>query len=115
MLQFNLVMYSTAAYIVEKHTGLRYPEFAKHRIFKPLGLSSATFDLIQAFESGQLAEGFIVSEKNVTGGKGWQKHKYRPIPYWNDVSTIDMDAGASGVIASANDLVCVRYVDHATH
>lgn len=100
-------MYSIAAYIVEKHTGVSFPEFVKRRIFKPLGFSSTTFDPIEAFKSGQLAEGFVVNENNVTGGKGWQRNTYRPIPYWNDASTIHMDAGASGVIASANDLVCI--------
>lgn len=99
------VMYITGAFIVQHYSGIQFPDFVEDRIFTPLGLRSSTFDPVVAFESGQLAEGFMVYETNATEGEGWAKNKYRPIPYWCDTQDARVNAGAGGIISSAEDMV----------
>ncbi|KAF8309917.1 beta-lactamase/transpeptidase-like protein [Clavulina sp. PMI_390] len=104
VLQYNNIMYITAAYIVELTSGLSFPEFVERHIMRPIGMVSSTSDPLTAFQSGELAEGFLPYALNVTDGIGWQRNKYHPIPYWCDPVTAKANAGAGGIIANAEDL-----------
>lgn len=102
-------MYMTAAYIVEKITGLPYP-FNVNILFEKLGMQRATFSPLEASLSGFLAQGFYPVATNVSredGGEGWLGNKYRVIPYFINDTSVDMNAGAGGVLASADDMVCL--------
>ncbi|KAF8309918.1 beta-lactamase/transpeptidase-like protein, partial [Clavulina sp. PMI_390] len=103
-LQYNNIMYVTAAYIVEVASGLPFPEFVVKHILQPLGMDSSTFDPSLALGTGKLAEGFLPYQLNVTGGDGWQRNKYRPVPYWSDALTERSNAGAGGLISTAEDM-----------
>lgn len=100
-------MYATAAYIVQKISRVPFTQFVEKNIFAPLGLVSTTYSVTDAFGTRQLAEGYAVSRENVTQGEGWYKNEYRPIPYWGDDAS-GFNAGAGGVISSANDMVRSR-------
>lgn len=103
-------MYITGAYIVQQYSGTSFTEYVNEQILAPLELNSTTFNPEDAFESGNLAEGFMAYETNVTGGEGWAKNKYRPIPYWCDAVSARVNAGAGGIISSTDDMVCMAFL-----
>jgi CubicO group peptidase (beta-lactamase class C family) len=84
-------MYIVGTYIVAKLTGMRYVDFVDKRIFKPLGMSSTTYSIDAAVQTGRF-----------TGT--WTTFG-RYIPPWLEEGFVDLMAGAAGVISSVEDLV----------
>lgn len=100
-----LVMYNTASLLVERLSSVPYRQFVNDNIFAPLGMASSTYNVTTAKLSGNLAEGYAVEARNVTGGSGWEKTIYRPIPYFLPQESTEVNAGAGGVITSLHDIV----------
>ena len=84
-------MYAVGSYIVFTLTGMRYPDFVNSRIFKPLGMTSSTYSIDAALQTGRFTE-------------TWTSFGRR-IPSWLQEEYVDVTAGAGGVISSVKDLV----------
>jgi CubicO group peptidase (beta-lactamase class C family) len=84
-------MYMVGAYVVTKLSGMRFEEFVNNRIFKPLGMSSSTYSIDAAIQTGKF-----------TGT--WTSFG-RLIPPWIEDEFADLIAGPAGVISSVEDLV----------
>lgn len=82
----------TAAYIVEKYSGISFPDFVQKRIFDKLGMHFSTYSANKAEATGHLSQ--------VWSSNG------RRIPYWITDDTLQINPGPGGVISNAIDLVC---------
>ncbi|KAI9509853.1 beta-lactamase/transpeptidase-like protein [Russula earlei] len=87
---YNNQMYMVGSYIVSTLSGMRYPDFVGSRIFTPLGMSSSTFSIDAAVQTGRFTE-------------TWTSFG-RLIPPWLHEEFVDLMAGAVGVISSVEDL-----------
>jgi CubicO group peptidase (beta-lactamase class C family) len=83
-------MYMVGAYIVSTLTGMRYPDFVDSRIFKPLGMTSSTYSIDEALQTGRFTN-------------TWTSFG-RLIPPWIEEEYVDLTAGPGGVISSVEDL-----------
>ena len=84
-------MFISGSYIISKYTG-SHIDFARERIFEPLGMSSTTFSPTSAAASGKLTQ-------------SWTAHDQQ-IPFWFTDDDKELNAGAGGIITSVIDLVC---------
>ena len=84
-------MYMLGAHIVEKYSGLTYPEFVAERLLKPLDMSTSTLSPSEAASSGLLTD-------------TWTKDGRRT-PFWFTEEDSQLTAGPGGVISSARDMV----------
>ena len=99
-------MYITAAYIVERLSGLRFSDYVQKVIIDRLPFRSATYNATKAKLSGNLADGFVHIKRDVpSGGLGWSKSLYEPTEFFIDSEVEDTIAGPGGVIMSAHDVV----------
>ena len=96
-------MYIIGSYVVSTLSGMRFVDFVKKRIFKPLGMSSSTYSMDAALQSGKF-----------TGT--WTSFG-RSIPPWIEEGFVDLTAGPAGVISSVEELVrqAVRSTPDTTH
>ncbi len=83
-------MYMVGSYIVSKLSGMRYSDFVNSRIFKPLGMTSSTYDINAALQTGRFTN-------------TWTSFG-RLIPPWIEEKYVDLTAGPGGVISSVEDL-----------
>jgi CubicO group peptidase (beta-lactamase class C family) len=90
-------MYTVGSYIVSTLTGMRYPDFvnSRIRIFKPLGMTSSTYSIDAALQTGRFTN-------------TWTSFG-RLIPPWIEEEYVDLTAGPAGVISSVED-----FARHAT-
>lgn len=89
-------MYVTGSHIIKKYSSPRdYPTFIKERIFTLLGMTSTSFSPKAAEESGNFTQ-------------SWTAHSQR-IPFAYSEFSVDMIAGAGGVISNVVDLVGVLF------
>ena len=90
-------MYVTASYLLSVYAKKSFYEFAKERIFDPLGMKSTIMSPTEAKQSGHLSHSWA----QPTG-----EEKYgRRIPFWFSEKTHRFISGAGGVISSTEDLV----------
>ena len=90
-------MYVTASYLLSVYAKKSFYEFAKERIFDPLGMKSTVMSPTEAKQSGYLSHSWA----QPTG-----EEKYgRRIPFWFSDKTHRAISGAGGVISSAEDMV----------
>jgi CubicO group peptidase (beta-lactamase class C family) len=82
-------MYMVGAYIVSTLTGMRYPDFVNSRIFKPLGMTSSTYSIDAALQTGRFTNTWTFG---------------RLIPPYIEENYVDITAGPAGVISSVEDL-----------
>ncbi|KLO13824.1 beta-lactamase/transpeptidase-like protein [Schizopora paradoxa] len=88
---YNNQMFVTGAHIISKYSPMHnYPDFVKERIFTPLGMKSTTFSPKAASDGGNLTQ-------------SWTAHSRR-IPFAYSDSSVDMIAGAGGIITNVVDL-----------
>ena len=83
-------MYAVGAYIVSTLTGMRFTDFVNNRIFKPLGMSSSTYSIDEALQTGRFTE-------------TWTSFG-RLIPPWIQEEYVDLMAGTAGIISCVEDL-----------
>src|SRR5580698_5740871 len=83
-------MYMVGSYIVSTLTGMRYRDFVDYRIFKPLGMTSSTYSIDAALQTGRFTD-------------TWTSFG-RLIPPWMEEEYVDLAAGPGGVISSVEDL-----------
>jgi CubicO group peptidase (beta-lactamase class C family) len=69
---------------------MRYPDFVDSRIFKPLGMTSSTFSIDAALQTGRFTD-------------TWTSFG-RLMPPWIEERYVDLTAGPAGVISSVEDL-----------
>ena len=81
----------TTAYIVEKYSGMSFPDFVQKRIFDKLGMHFSTYSANKAEATGHLS--------HVWSNNG------RRIPYWITDDTLHINPGPGGVISNVIDLV----------
>lgn len=94
-------MYVTAARLLSIYAIRTFHEFAKERIFKPLGMDATTMSPTEAERSGHLSQSWstplLDSSKQVKGG--------RRIPYWFSEKTQELIGGAGAIISNVVDMV----------
>jgi CubicO group peptidase (beta-lactamase class C family) len=83
-------MYMVGAYVVSTLTGMRFTDFVNNRIFKPLGMSSSTYSIDKALQTGRFTE-------------TWTSFG-RLIPPWIQEEYVDLVAGTAGIISCVEDL-----------
>jgi CubicO group peptidase (beta-lactamase class C family) len=83
-------MYAVGAYVVSTLTGMRFTDFVNYRIFKPLGMSSSTYSIDEALQTGRFSE-------------TWTSFG-RLIPPWIQEEYVDLVAGTAGIISCVEDL-----------
>jgi CubicO group peptidase (beta-lactamase class C family) len=84
-------MYVVGMHILETYSGKSYPEFARERIFIPLGMNSTTFKISEALETGRMTDGWSSSG--------------RLLPHcFSDEVGSGMNAGPGGIISSTSDM-----------
>ena len=83
-------MYAVGAYVVSMLTGMRFTDFVNYRIFKPLGMSSSTYSIDEALQTGRFSE-------------TWTSFG-RLIPPWIQEEYVDLVAGTAGIISCVEDL-----------
>lgn len=99
-------MYMTAGRIIERVTGTRFSTYVYKTIINRLPFQSATYNSRWAQSSGNLADGFAQTRRNVSsGGLGWSKSEYEPTAFFIDDERKDILAGPGGVTMSAKDAV----------
>ena len=79
------------SYVVSELTGVRYVDFVEKRIFKPLGMTSSTYSIDAAIQTGKFTD-------------TWTSFG-RLIPPWIEEGFVDLNAGPGGVISSVEELV----------
>ncbi|KZP23442.1 beta-lactamase/transpeptidase-like protein [Athelia psychrophila] len=85
------IMFVVAAHIISTYTG-SYTQFVKERIFAPLNMTSTTFSLSEAVESGKMTQTW----GSLANG--------RRIPHWMGDDRQETIAGAGGIISSVIDM-----------
>src|SRR6266851_5012627 len=83
-------MYMVGAYVVSTLSGMRLADFVNERIFKPLNMTSSTYSIDAAIQTGRF-----------TGT--WTSFG-RSIPPWLQEEDVDLMAGPAGVISSVEEL-----------
>lgn len=83
-------MYIVGSYIVSTLSGIRFADFVNNRIFKPLGMSSSTYSIDAAIQTGRFTD-------------TWTSFG-RLIPPWIQDEFEDLVAGPGGVISSVEEL-----------
>lgn len=95
-------MYVTAARLLSIYANRTFHEFAKERIFKPLGMDATTMSPTEAERSGHLSQSWstpLLDSNN-------QKKGGRRIPYWFSEETQELIGGAGAIISNVEDMVC---------
>ena len=83
-------MYMVGAYVVSTLTGMRFTDFVNNRIFKPLGMSSSTYSIDEALQTGRFTD-------------TWTSFG-RLIPPWIEEEYVDLVAGTAGIVSNVEDL-----------
>jgi len=87
---YNNQMYMVGSYVVSVLSGMRYADFVTSRIFKPLGMTSSTYSIDAAIQTGRFTD-------------TWTEFG-RLIPSWMEDEFEDLMAGPGGVISSVEEL-----------
>jgi CubicO group peptidase (beta-lactamase class C family) len=78
------------SYVVSTLSGMRFTDFVNNRIFKPLDMSSSTYSIDAAIQTGRFTS-------------TWTSFG-RLIPHWLQEEDVDLLAGPAGVITSVEEL-----------
>ncbi|KAF8585051.1 beta-lactamase/transpeptidase-like protein [Ramaria rubella] len=96
--QYNNQMFILADHIISNLSGITFGTFVTRNILSPAGMTSTTYKVTEAVQSGRFADGFLITGKDKEG-----KLSFKPIPFW-DEKTQTLDAAAGGVISNAKDM-----------
>ncbi|EIW63119.1 beta-lactamase/transpeptidase-like protein [Trametes versicolor FP-101664 SS1] len=94
---YNNQMFMLGAHIVAKYANTSYPAFVTERLFKPLNMSSTSLWPSEAHASGKLSQ-------------AWTRTGRRT-PFWFTDEAVPLNAGAGGIISSAEDMARTRLFD----
>ena len=97
-------MLKIGATLVSRLTNETFESFVSKSIFKPLSLSSTTYNVTWAEQSGRFSEGFVRAGESLT-------NEGTLVPQLSSIPTSGVISGAGGVVSSANDMVsqCSKY------
>ena len=112
--QYNNWHYAILSHIIPTLTGKTYVDFVQERIFDPLGMQDATYNVTAAKESGHRTDGYMRSGWNFTVcGEQWDTKgsvdldclgTNKPFGWYTEGDGLDL-AGPGGVILSVRDMV----------
>ncbi|KAJ7873526.1 beta-lactamase/transpeptidase-like protein [Mycena olivaceomarginata] len=91
LFEYNNQMFVTGSYVVAKLSGMAYRDFVEKRIMHPLNMSSSTMHPDRVSKSDRFSQTWTPSS--------------RRIPFFATEQTVDLIAGAGGVISTAEDLL----------
>ncbi|KAJ7851830.1 beta-lactamase/transpeptidase-like protein [Mycena olivaceomarginata] len=91
LLEYNNQMFVTGSYVVAKLSGMAYRDFVEKHIMLPLNMSSSTMHPDRVSKSDRFSQTWTPSG--------------RRIPFFATEQTVDLIAGAGGVISTAEDLL----------
>lgn len=94
--EFQWQMFVVGAQIITKYTG-SFRTFVEERIFKPLNMSSSTYSVVTANQSGKATQSWT--------GDG------RRVPWWTTPEDEELNSGPGGVITNVEDLVRIVNFD----
>ena len=83
-------MYMLGAHLVTTYSGKPYTQFVQERIWDRLNMSSTTFSPSRASQDGKLTQ-------------SWSQGRRR-LPFWFSEESIELNAGARGVITNVEDM-----------
>lgn len=100
-------MYMVAAEIVERVSGVKFTEYVERFILRRLPLTGSTYNGTYAKETGNMADGFGLTNwgAGVKEGEGWWKAVYKPLPLFVEGEHQDLVAGPGGLLMSVKDTV----------
>ncbi len=75
--QYNNLMYTAAAYLIEKVTGQSWEHYAQARIFQPLGMIASNFSPEPPLDGQVTAQGYRVDQEEDGAAKGLIPMRYR--------------------------------------
>ncbi|KAI9446783.1 beta-lactamase/transpeptidase-like protein [Lactarius indigo] len=87
---YNNQMYMVGTHVVTALSGIRFTEFVKDRILRPLGMTQSTYSIDEAVQSGKASE-------------TWTSFGRR-IPPWMEGVEIELMAGPGGLISNVKEL-----------
>lgn len=94
-------MYVTAARLLSVYSNRTFHEFARERIFRPLGMNATTMSPTEAEHSGQLSHAWSAPLLTSSG----DAIRGRRIPFWLTEETAEFVSGAGGIISNVEDMV----------
>lgn len=94
-------MFVTAAHLLSVYANLTFHEFARERIFRPLGINATTMSPTEAEHSGELSHAWSAPLLTSSG----DTIRGRRIPFWLSEETAEFVSGAGGIISNVEDMV----------
>ncbi|KAI0271642.1 beta-lactamase/transpeptidase-like protein [Gloeopeniophorella convolvens] len=89
--EYNNQMFMVGSHVISLYSGMRFRDFARERIFEPLGMNLSTYSMDEAIRSGKATE-------------TWTSFG-RLIPSWLKEEYVDLVAGPGGVVSNVEELV----------
>lgn len=98
-------MYESLSHLAVLHspTNQSYESFVAEHIFDPLNMTSTTYSVKEAEDSGLLANSFVSHGRDLAYGNPGVLREV--IPYILRPGTENIWAGAAGILSTARDLV----------
>ncbi|PFH48758.1 hypothetical protein AMATHDRAFT_64704 [Amanita thiersii Skay4041] len=100
--QYNNLMYESLSLLPPVLLNQSYESYIAQNLFDPLNMTSSTYSVKDAESSGNLADGFQWSLRDLT--KEFRGTRTAVVPFYARNGTENILAGAGGVISSARDL-----------
>ncbi|KAJ7654078.1 beta-lactamase/transpeptidase-like protein [Mycena polygramma] len=100
--QYNNLMYETLSHLPPTLLNQTFESYITQHLFAPLGMSSSTYSVAEAEESGMLADGFHWDMQDYRFGLNGTRTA--TVPYFQRPGEEKIWAGAAGVLTSARDL-----------
>lgn len=85
-------MYILASHVVAFYSDMSFKDFVRRRIWEPLNMSSTTYDIDEALDSGLLTQ-------------AWASNGRRIPNIFEQPGASFVAAGAGGIISTVEDLV----------
>lgn len=101
--QYNNLMFETPSYLPQLLLNQTFESYISEHMFQPLNMTSSTYSVAEAEQSGHLADGFQQSMRDML--KGENGTLTATVPYFHRPGEETIWAGAGGVLTSARDLV----------
>ncbi|KAK4687896.1 hypothetical protein P7C73_g2232, partial [Tremellales sp. Uapishka_1] len=110
--QYNNFHYLALSHMIPTLTNISFVDYVKRRILDPLGMSSTTYNCLEARQSGQRSEGFVRVERNAKKCEALDIDRKvdkactgvpESLGWWTEGDGLS-EAGMGGLISSSKDL-----------
>ncbi|KAJ7686213.1 beta-lactamase/transpeptidase-like protein [Mycena rosella] len=102
-LQYNNHMYTVLSHLPRALLNTSFEDYVHDNIFAPLGMDATTYFYADAAKTGNLADGFVRQNANLTEDP-FSQGTVRALPYWDQSKKGHVISGAGGVISNAHDM-----------